>query len=235
MTSQPDRVAFFDVDETLITVKSMFRFLEYHLVAGGRGMTEYQRISDGLQALSRSGISRADTNRLYYRAYAGQLVNELSHQGTDWFNAELSGGVLFRPEVVAELKRHQADGDLIVLVSGSFAPCLDPIAAHLDIHRVECTRPVIAAGRYTGVVETPIIGVGKADAVRRVIAETGADPQRCVAYGDHGSDLPMLLEVGERVAVGDDADLAAHATGPKWRRLDVAPVVVPPVAHPATR
>ena len=71
-----------------------------------------------------------------------------------------------------------------------------------------CTRPLTADGRYTGEVETPVIGEGKRAAVRRALDERpDIDPADCYGYGDHVSDLPMLELVGHPVVVGGDSEL----------------------------
>ncbi len=221
--SGPLRAAFFDVDETIITVKSMFRFLEFYLRATGRPGGEYERFADQLRQLAATGTPREETNRSYYRAYAGEPVELVRRLGEEWFRTELAGGAFLRTEVVDVLRRHQRAGHVIVLVSGSFPACLDPIARHLDVSRVECTRPRVSAGRYTGAVDVPVIGAAKAEAVRRVTAEIGARSQDCVAYADHVSDAAMLAAVGEAVVVGDDPQLLAAAAVHGWRRLDTQP------------
>ncbi len=225
MTDQPRRAAFFDVDETVISVKSMFRFLEFFLREQGRPGSEYQIIATELRELAASGVPREETNRLYYRSYQNHRVREVEECGARWFQTELAEGGLFRPEVVAELQQHRRDGVRTVLVSGSFPPCIDPIARYLGASQIECTRPAIMAGSYTGEVATPLIGQAKADAVGRVMTAVGAAAADCVAYGDHISDLPMLSMVGEPVMVGADPALATHAAAHGWRRIAAEPAL----------
>jgi HAD superfamily hydrolase (TIGR01490 family) len=219
----PPRVAFFDVDETLITGKSMFSFLEYFLRYHGHPDAEYQRVVRTLREMSEAGIPRAETNRIYYGVYAGYPVPDVARLGDRWFDRQLAGGGFFRPEVVAELRRHSRAGTSTVAVSGSFPPCVEPIARHLGVSQVLCTRPTQAEGHYTGAVDTPMIGEAKAVAVRAVMADLGADPVHCTAYGDHSSDLPMLTAVGEPVVVGRDPELLAHAATQGWRQLIPGP------------
>lgn len=217
------RIAFFDVDETLISVKSMFRFLRFFLHARGFPPDKYESIANELSQLAAAGVPREETNRQYYRTFASESVDSLRQLGEDWFRSEMSSSSFFHAPVLAELQQHRQRGDLIVLVSGSFRPCLEPIAREVGADRIECTEPVVADGAYTGEVVTPVIGKGKAEAVTRVMAEAGADPSSCTAYGDHISDLPMLTQVGVPVVVGEDPLLTAHATSAGWRRLAVTP------------
>ncbi|MBP0458780.1 HAD family hydrolase [Streptomyces montanisoli] len=210
------RFAFFDVDETLIDVKSMFSFLDFHLADPVR----YQEVVGRLAAMAADGVPRERTNRLYYRAYAGMSQESVARSGREWFGTHAARPGFFHGEVVAELTGLRARGAAIVLVSGSFRACLDPIAAHLGASHVLCTEPETAAGRYTGRVPgAPMIGERKAAAARALMRQAGARPQDCFAYGDHPSDLPLLRSVGSAGVVGDAPELVENATRFGWTRL----------------
>ena len=205
-------IAFFDVDGTVTRINGMFRFLRYVLSRQDRA-AEYDHAMAQLRALTAAGSPREHTNRLYFRSYAGMRWAELLRLGMEWFTVEeAAGAALYNDGAVRALRAHQESGTAVVLVSGSFEPCLAPLAVHLGVSAVECTRPeVTASGRLTGVVRHPMIGAAKAAAVNEVTARSGVDPARCFAYGDHLSDLPMLEAVGHPVAVGTDPGLAERA------------------------
>ncbi|WP_405655839.1 HAD family hydrolase [Streptomyces sp. RK9] len=213
------RAAFFDVDETLISVKSMFRFLAHHFAAIGRPPSAYDELIAELRALAAEGAGRAEVMRAYYRVYAGQRAADLSAQGRAWFRREQSAGELFLPACVEAFQEHLRRGDLTVLVSGSFAPCLDPLADFLGAAQVVGARLETVEGVHTGRLVTPMLGEDKAAAAQAVMDAHGMDPAECAAYGDHSSDLPMLLTVGHPVVVGDDPVLVRYATARGWRRL----------------
>ncbi|MFI9270683.1 HAD family hydrolase [Kitasatospora sp. NPDC052896] len=210
--------AFFDVDETLIRVKSMFRFLEFYLRRRGEPAGTYRRLTDELRAAAAGGLPRHEVNRRYYRLYAGEEAGRLTAAGADWFAAELAEG-LFVPETVEALDRHRAAGETVLLLSGSFFACLEPIAAHLSVHGAIGTRPVVRHGRLTGEVVTPMIGPAKAAAARAAAGVLGLDLAASTGYGDHSSDLDLLRTVGRAVVVGDDPRLTAHAARFGWSRL----------------
>lgn len=211
MASRPYLV-FADVDETLINCKSMFDFLRYQLTIryGADGVVDYGRLHEGFQRAAREGAAREDINRAYYAAYEGDSAATIAALGERWFTERDTAG-LFIEETRRELADHRAAGAEVVLVSGSFPACLDPIARAVGAAHVLCTRPLVERGRYTGRIGTPMIGAHKADAVRDLLAtRPDIDPRDCYAYGDHPSDLPMLDSVGHPVAVGDDPVLQAH-------------------------
>ncbi|RKE20780.1 HAD family phosphatase [Streptomyces sp. TLI_171] len=211
--------AFFDVDETLIGAKSMFRFLEHYWRAVGRPDQDYLDTWDRFAGYPAAGVTREQSNRLFYRLFAGDEVAEVHRHGARWFAAALARGDLWNPSGTAAFRRHRAAGHLTVLVSGSFPPCLHPLADALGADLVLCSRPEQADGRYTGELAEPMIGDAKALAARALMAEHGLAPADCHAYGDHPSDLPLLEQVGHPVVVGDDPRLARLAEQRGWTRL----------------
>jgi HAD superfamily hydrolase (TIGR01490 family) len=220
--ASPHRAAFFDLDETLIKVKSMFRFLEFHLSRRGLPGAVYERIRADLDELAAAGWTRRETNRAYYQVYKHQSAARLAAHGEEWFAEELADGDLFVAGTFEALRRHQRQGDLTVLVSGSFPPCIDPVARYVRADLVVCTRPEIEGGHYTGRVENPVIGQAKAEAVRDVLARHGLAAADSFAYGDHASDLPMLRSVGHPVVVGEDPVLDVIARDSEWARVPYA-------------
>ncbi|NBM15810.1 HAD-IB family hydrolase [Streptomyces sp. GC420] len=215
MGERPVRIAFFDVDETLTDSKSMFSFLEFHLADPDR----YRAAASELTLAAQAGVPREETNRAYYRSYTGMEQAAVAENGRRWFARERQRDGFLHQEVVSELRRLQAEGYHVALVSGSFRACLDPIAEHLGADHMLCSEPEVVAGRYTGEVRTAMIGEAKATAARALMDRSGARPEECVAYGDHASDLPLLTCVGGAGVVGDDPVLAEHADQLGWIRL----------------
>jgi HAD superfamily hydrolase (TIGR01490 family) len=198
----------------------MFRFLAFDLAARGEPpTTAYEEAMARLGALKAAGRPREETNRAFYRNFAGRRAAELAVTGAAWFEGELARGGLFRTEVLDALRAHSRRGDLTVLVSGSFPPCLEPVRRYAGADLLVCSRPQIAAGRYTGVLVDPVIGAEKARALRRIADTHGVCLARSTAYGDHTSDLPLLEAVGHPVVVGEDPALGRLAEVRGWRRL----------------
>ncbi|WP_419992833.1 HAD family hydrolase [Streptomyces boninensis] len=214
------RLAFFDVDGTLTTSSSMFRLLAYYLDATGRPRRDYEELMLQLKAMFAMGCSREATNRAYFASLQGLDADLMSLVAGEWFTAETATGHYYHEPATAELRRHQQRGDHVVLVSGSFPAPISLVAADLGVDEVWCTEPQIVHGRYTGDLKgPPMIGRAKADAVLKATSRQGSDPSRCIAYGDHASDLPMLQAVGSAVVVGGDAGLRSVARARGWRQL----------------
>jgi HAD superfamily hydrolase (TIGR01490 family) len=219
-TAAPLRAAFFDVDETLIAAKSMFAFLRFWLAQRGDDGSDYRIAFGRLSAMASEGVDRSAINGAYYRLFAGVTLAELLDAGETWYAQLCSEPEPFVAATLAALARHRTAGHAIVLVSGSFRPCLEPLAAHVGAHTVVCTEPVVDDdGRLTGEVRRPMIGARKASAVAEVMAALAVCPAHCYAYADHASDVDMLSLVGHGVVIGRDPVLTSRAGSAGWRLL----------------
>lgn len=209
--------AFFDVDGTLIRIKSMFSFHDYWYrhwlqLIGRPADQEGEDISAILRTLERSGAPREFINRRYYEFFGGRDVAQIAQCAVAWFDHVKHTPALFIEESVNELERLRTQGIEPVLVSGSFMEILSPIANVLDVKHIMGTRLVANGSRYTGKILPPqTIGAGKAQAVRQFLSAQDCDATACWAFGDDVSDLPMLQCVGNGVAIGGNTEMEALA------------------------
>lgn len=212
--------AFFDVDETLITVKSMFAFLRFWLAENGDDGGEYVRRTDDLKARAEAGAPREEVNRAYYETYRGVEYAALIAAGQRWFDDFAASGTAFYAETVRALRAHRDDGDRTVLLSGSFAPAIAPVAAAVGADHIIATEPLLdERGVLTGEIRKPMIGAAKGEAVVEFLREHGISSADTWGYGDHASDLPFLWLVARPAYRGADPTLVdAARTGP-WRHL----------------
>jgi HAD superfamily hydrolase (TIGR01490 family) len=211
--------AFFDVDDTLVADKTMLSFLRFHYAARGNGDGLYRRKTAWLSRCTALGVPRDQVNRAYYGLYAGVLASDLAAEGREWFAERYARGGFFHQPAVDALRDHLSRGHQVVLVSGSFFPCLDPVAAYLGAGSILCTAPIVEDGRLTGAVAEPMIGEAKARAALGWAAGHGVELEHCYAYGDHETDLALLRSVGHPVAVGDDPLLTTFVAGKGGQRL----------------
>lgn len=212
--------AFFDVDETVISVKSMFSFQEFWYARDNsrrESAERYQRFLDVIGELTRSGAAREEINRRYYEFYAGRIAVEVAACARAWFEHARQATGFYRASVVEALERHRKDGIEPVFVSGSLREILLPLAADLSVDHLLATRLEVVDGAYSGRISPPqMIGSGKAAAIQGFIAGRGADRDACHAYGDDISDVPMLDSVGNPHAISGNALLERHAAEQGW-------------------
>ena len=120
-------------------------------------------------------------------------------------------------EALSLIEDHRREGREIVIVSISPEEVVRPLARYLGIDHIIATRSALdQEGRYTGRVAFYASGPAKAEAIRSLVRERDLDLQRCFAYSDSYTDLPMLEEVGHPVAVNPDRELRRVAAERGW-------------------
>ena len=210
--------AFFDVDDTLISVKSMLSFQPYWYkkVGDDTGRHAYEQ---DLKAHLRPDARWEFLNRLYYRHFAGRSPCQVAEVARQWFDHQRSVLPNFYHEYpLRELRAHQRAGREVVFVSGSFPLLLQPIAEELGVRHILATNLEVCDGLFTGNLLPPqTIGRGKAQAIHQFLLEHGAVAETCYAYGDDVSDLPMLQAVGMPTVVSGGRELEAKARAMGWR------------------
>lgn len=212
--------AFFDVDGTLISLKSMISFQDYWYATVGDAPGQRVRFETEMARLRRMGATREEMNRTYYTHFIGRPVEAVRRAAVRWFDHVLRAtDDLFHPKVVSRLLAHHADGIEPVFVSGSFPAILEPIAERLGVRHVLATDMEEKDGVYTGAIRSQTIGEGKAAIMARFLAAHGTDASGCHAYGDDLSDLPMLKAVGGPAVVRGDHRLETHARHAGWEVL----------------
>jgi HAD superfamily hydrolase (TIGR01490 family) len=213
------RYAFFDVDETLISVKSMLSFQEFW----------FEHVSDvdrkafekDLRELHSADASWTELNIRYYQYFAGRKVAQVKDMGERWFRQQLAQLGFYHYSVLKALQRHQSLGDDIVFVSGSFPAVLRPIARHLGVRHILSSSLEISGDSYTGrLIGSPAIGQGKALLIQQFLDVMGVDATDCFAYGDDISDLPMLELVGNPRVVSGGRYLEDHARERGWQVIN---------------
>ncbi|MFI7320391.1 HAD family hydrolase [Streptomyces venezuelae] len=225
MHPAPRAIAFFDVDETLIKVKSLIRFLAFHWARTGQDPSRFAAARAAHLRRQAAGTPRTELNRAFFRNFQGADAARLADAGRAWFDSETRRDGLFHQPVLDALHVHRRAGDLIVLVSGSFLPCLAPVAEAVHADAVLCTDVEERDGVLTGEIGIPVIGPRKAVLARRMMRARGVAPGACAAYGDHDTDAELLRAVGRPVVVGDNPLLGALARRHGWERLSL---VAPP-------
>lgn len=186
-------LAVFDVDETLIRIKSMFEFLTFALQqreghATGTKLAQ-ERVAD-LRKMAQTQ-RREDVNREFYRTFQGWTVTDVSDLAEQWF-ASINSDALYHSEVLRRYLAHQRLGHTTVFLSGSASLFLAPLADHL---RVDCLLAINMAARngvLTGEIQgIQTIGTGKRDALYQLLGPL-KHQTKIFGYGDHASDLPFL-------------------------------------------
>ncbi|NMC42948.1 MAG: hypothetical protein GYA46_03440 [candidate division Zixibacteria bacterium] len=155
---------------------------------------------------------RAETLKLVY--LRGCSVSDAA----TWFQTVWENEVVHRiykgwHEVIPRL---QADGNIIVLLSGTPRPLAQPLMDLFHIHHAVCAEPEIIDGYYTGRLLRPHpIGLYKVQYASEWLTAHGHDWDTVVAMGDHWGDR-FLLSKAHPVAIQPRPELARHARQHGW-------------------
>lgn len=206
--------AFFDMDETLLRVNSGSRWVRF--------LRERKELS--LLLLLRSlvwtlqyklAILDMDTvARKLIADMAGTAEVELRDKAELFFTQHLLAAV--SESAAQQLLFHREAGHTLVILTSATSYVAEPVARHLQIEHVLCTRLHVEAGRFLGTLDRPCYGEGKVVIAERFAAERGIDLAQSYFYTDSYSDLPMLLRVGQRRVVNPDARLRRRARREGW-------------------
>ncbi len=110
--------------------------------------------------------------------------------------------------LLATMKAH---GAYTALVSGGFTDFTAAVAQQLGFDEHRANRLIIAQGKLSGTVATPILGRdAKVRALNEITARLGIAPANVLAVGDGANDLGMLHLAGAGVALHAKPSVAAQ-------------------------
>lgn len=214
------RVAFFDLDKTLISRNSATLWLRHEWDAG--------RIRAGQAVRAATWVLRyslgvADMHEPIRRAVAqirGEPEAEIRERTSRFY--ERTVRPLYRPGGLDAVRRHQGAGDLVVLLTSASVYLSERVADELGLDGYVCNRlRVDDTGRFTGEAEEPLcFGPGKVTLADAWVRRVGATLVDTVFYSDSHSDLPMLEAAGRPVVVHPDPRLRRVARRRGWELVD---------------
>lgn len=218
-------LAVFDVDETLIYVKSMFSFYQFCLMSRGGPSEGVERYAEFQRRFDRQRQirQRNELNRLFFEEFKGWDAKQLEILAMDWFEVQINSDGFLIPEVLARLRRHQTLGHDVMLLSGSLKVIIDALAKYLKVPNVRAISLAIdETGCVTGDIDgVQTIGMGKAAVLEEYVGQT-RQQTRLVGYGDHESDQAYLMMCDNIRVV---APFGAVTTWqPEWPRLYYMPI-----------
>jgi HAD superfamily hydrolase (TIGR01490 family) len=121
------------------------------------------------------------------------------------------------PKAREALDQHRKEGHVVAILSTSTPYVTEPLAKHLGIEHVICTRLGVADGKFDGThIRPACYGPGKVHWAERFAREHDVDLAKSFFYTDSYSDLPMLQRVGVAKVVNPDTRLRRHARRVGW-------------------
>ncbi|MDO8461433.1 MAG: HAD-IB family hydrolase [Deltaproteobacteria bacterium] len=189
------RVAFFDVDRTLMDGYAGF-YATLDLIR--HKVIKKRRLPLAIFYELTSWIQHGNIRKMYEIAYedmAGYGIDEIMEIGADCFEKSIRPR-LFR-EAFQKIEEHKKEGDKIILLTSSPYMVVQKLAETLGADQVYTSGPVVVKGCLEPELIEPICyREGKLVFAEQVERETGIPLKDCFYYADDPSDLPLLERVG---------------------------------------
>ncbi len=209
------RVAFFDVDKTLLDANTASLWLRREVRLGH--MSRWTAVRGAfwlaLYTLGAARMERIITDAL--SVLSEVLESAIVDRTTRFFHEEVRS--LIRPRALEAIAAHRERGDAIYLLTTGSTYLSEMIATELGLDGFLCNKLEVVEGRFTGRVHPPLCyGDGKVAHAKVLADELGVDLEECAFYTDSFSDLPMLLAVGTPIVVNPDVRLRRYARRQGW-------------------
>lgn len=213
---EAERVAaFFDMDRTLLRCNTGSRWIQFLRRNGEISRWKMLRATSWLLRYKLSLIDMEAVTRRAVADVKGEDEAAVALRTRQWLESEILAEVA--PRAREAIAFHREQGHVLAILSTSTPYVTEPLAAHLGIEHVICTRLHIERGQFAGThVEPACYGPGKVHWAERFAREHGVDLTRSWFYTDSYSDLPMLRRVGVRRVVNPDGRLLRHARRAGW-------------------
>jgi HAD superfamily hydrolase (TIGR01490 family) len=216
-------LTLFDLDGTLIPHDSDHAFGGFMVDIGWADGELWRRRNDEFYAQYQAG--RLDLDEYIDFATSVWRSRPLAEAlaARERFMAEVMGPMLLAPAFEL-VKKHQAAGDLVAIVTATNEFVTAPIAESFGVeHLLAVQLQRDAAGAYTGAVQgVPSYQAGKITRVEQWLAGLGRqwrDFERIHFYSDSVNDLPLLERVSHPVATNPTPALAEIAQARGWSQL----------------
>jgi len=125
----------------------------------------------------------------------------------------------------ALVKRHQDEGDLIIVITATNSFITKPIAELFGIENLIGTDPEGKEGEFTGKVSgLPSFKEGKVTRLEAWLKGKNlslASFEKSYFYSDSHNDLPLMEKVTHPVAVDSDDILSEYATSKGWPQISL--------------
>jgi len=127
---------------------------------------------------------------------------------------------LIRPEIISEIDFHRKNNARIIMLSSALPYLCNPVARHLGMDDIVCSRIEVRDGLFTGRSTGKLVfGPEKAVRMRQYCSENNFSLDTAWYYGDAYTDRFVMQAVGNPVAVKPEIKLGWLAKRKGWRRI----------------
>jgi len=219
------KVALFDLDGTLVDTHLWLGMVKHHLKTKENLFSVFWYLVSHM-ALAPFWKMHLMSTEKYYQSWGKDLAKLIKgikvDRAKEIFNWLTDKYLLpaLKNNVLERLKKHQEEGLLTVLTSGSFQDLVEVIANRLDIDFAIGTELEVVKDKFSGRIVPPLcFGEGKVEKLKNFLFEKNLEINfnESFAYSDGIFDLPMLELVGNPVVVEPDKKLLEIAKDKGWQ------------------
>jgi HAD superfamily hydrolase (TIGR01490 family) len=206
--------ALFDMDHTVLRIDTGMSWMRYEYRRGRSGRRDLAKAVYWSLLYKAALLDMEELATRLTAGLAGQEAGPMAQACADWYERDVAHQVA--ADARRAIERHRANGDVIVLATGSTQYAAEAVARGLGIDHVLCSRIEVVDGRFTGRLAAMGFGDHKVALAEAFARDHGVDLARSTFYSDSYNDLPLLRRVGAAVAVNPDARLRRHASRAGW-------------------
>jgi HAD superfamily hydrolase (TIGR01490 family) len=220
MTTDASHLCLFDLDGTLLPIDSDHCFGEFLVAQGWADAEAFRRRNDSFFADYQAGTLDVDA----YIEFATAAWRERPATEAEALRQRFMREIIaphLQPQAHALVRRHQAAGDLVAIVTATNEFVTAPIAQAFGVPDLIATRLQRGAdGRINGRIQgVPSFREGKIERVHEWLASLGRrllQFERVHVYSDSPNDLPLLEMATDPVATNPSAALERTARERGW-------------------
>jgi len=218
------KLALFDLDHTLLPIDSDYSWGEFTISLGWTDASSFKQRNDEFYAHYQAGTLDIHD----YVRFATQAVRAQGPQAAEQAHERYMREVItpnIRPAALELVRKHQAAGDTVMIVTATNEFVTRPIAQAFGVSEliaVELERDT--SGWITGEIKgTPSFREGKVQRVQQWLVDRslGWNDVSMSFYSDSPNDLPLLERAQHPVATNPDKRLRQLAQTRGWPILDL--------------
>ncbi len=215
------RVAFFDLDHTLIANDCDVSWKEYLVEQEFAPFESLRRAHDFFEQYIHDDLILKDFIKFQLEEFRGETKESLN----DYFLGHCVEKVL--PRIIQDAKnvldeKREEENIIVVLLTGSQGPIVEPIAKMFGVEHV-CSNnlEITEDGTFTGDILLPFNGgKGKVHYAKEFCKKHDCLLEEAEYYGDSLSDQFILDAVGSSFAVNPDEPLRKIAEEKGWNIVE---------------
>lgn len=207
--------SIFDLDYTLCTVNTSFRFGIYLVYEKFLPLYKMPYLigcyfCHKIGVMSMSMLHQQACQHLFH----GKSIKILAKHVECFLDAQLKD--MLNEEIISRLNDAKSQGHYTVLLSSSPDFLVGEIAKRMGFHEWAGTEYSFLTNQIIGDVGQLMEGENKAQYVRQLMKKMDLSKDKITAYSDSSLDLPFLEAVGNPIAVNPDKKLRKLSEKRDW-------------------